>query len=48
MNLAVTLGKPDLVAVAEPPETDPFPFVVADVAKLGALGWKPAWTLERA
>ena len=46
-NLAVTLGKPDLVAVAEPPETDPFPFVVADVSRLGALGWRPAWTLDR-
>jgi nucleoside-diphosphate-sugar epimerase len=46
-NLAVMLGKPNLVEMAEPPETDPFPFVVADPAKLGALGWKQAWTLDR-
>jgi nucleoside-diphosphate-sugar epimerase len=46
-NLAVMLGKPNLVEAADPPVPDPFPFVVADVAKLEALGWKQAWPLDR-
>jgi nucleoside-diphosphate-sugar epimerase len=46
-TLAVMLNKLNLVEVADPPEPDPFPFVVADIAKLDALGWKPVWTLNR-
>jgi nucleoside-diphosphate-sugar epimerase len=46
-NLAVMLGKPNLIEAADPPAPDPFPVVVADAAKLEALGWKQAWSLER-
>ena len=46
-NLATLLDKPNLVEVTAPPEPDPFPCVVADVARLEALGWKQAWPLDR-
>ena len=45
-NLVATmLGHPELVHNQNPPTCDLFPFVVADTAKLEALGWKPAWVL---
>jgi nucleoside-diphosphate-sugar epimerase len=46
-HLARLLAKPDLIAAASQPEPDPFPFVVADVAKLKAIGWQPAYGLEQ-
>jgi dTDP-6-deoxy-L-talose 4-dehydrogenase (NAD+) len=50
-QIAETLGSlmhcPELVRIADPPERDPFPFVVADASRLRGLGWQPAWTLER-
>jgi nucleoside-diphosphate-sugar epimerase len=46
-NLATMLGKPNLVEAADPPAPDPFPFIVADAAKLEVLGWKQAWPLDR-
>jgi nucleoside-diphosphate-sugar epimerase len=46
-NLATLLDKPNLVEVTAPSVPDPFPCVVADVARLEALGWKQAWPLDR-
>lgn len=41
-DLAATmLGWPELVQCQDPPAADPFPFVVANAAKLGQLGWQP-------
>ncbi len=40
------LGKPNLVMAAEPPEIDPFPFVVAEAARLKGLGWQPRVDLQ--
>jgi nucleoside-diphosphate-sugar epimerase len=34
------LGRPELVRVAPNPEPDPFPYVVADPARLRSLGWR--------
>jgi dTDP-6-deoxy-L-talose 4-dehydrogenase (NAD+) len=45
-GLAHLLGKGHLVREADPPEHDPFPFVVADATKLRALGWRPKTTME--
>jgi len=45
-QLAGLLGKPDLIQEANPPELDPFPYVVADSAKLRSSGWKPTVTIE--
>jgi nucleoside-diphosphate-sugar epimerase len=44
---ATMLNRPELVENQDPPAKDPFPFVVSDVAKLGGLGWRPTWTLDR-
>lgn len=41
------LGKTSLVKEIDPPEPDPFPFVVADATKLRALNWQPRHTLEQ-
>ena len=38
--LGQCLGRPDLVRVAAIPDHDPFPFVVADAARLKSLGWR--------
>jgi nucleoside-diphosphate-sugar epimerase len=46
-TIATMLGRPELIEISQAPATDPFPFVVADAAKLEALGWKQAWKLER-
>jgi nucleoside-diphosphate-sugar epimerase len=46
-RLAQIVGKPNLVEEANPPEADPFPFVVADSERLRSLGWEPSWALER-
>jgi dTDP-6-deoxy-L-talose 4-dehydrogenase (NAD+) len=40
------LGKPQLIKVAELPDADPFPCVVADNRKLKSLGWQPAVSCE--
>lgn len=45
-TLARLLGREELVVDAEPPDTDPFPCVVADTRRLRALGWKPRTPLE--
>ena len=39
--VAAMLGQPELVLEQNPPAHDPFPFVVAEVAKLQILGWRP-------
>jgi nucleoside-diphosphate-sugar epimerase len=41
------LDRSELVKDQNPPAVDPFPFVVANAAKLKTLGWKPAWSLDR-
>ena len=38
--LGQCLGRPGLVRAAPNPEPDPFPFVVADAARLNSLGWR--------
>ncbi len=38
---ATMLGRPELVQNQNPPAADPFPFVVADAARLKQLGWQP-------
>lgn len=45
-GLGRLLGKEDLVQEASPPEPDPFPYVVANAAKLRALGWQPVVAIE--
>ncbi len=45
-TLAGLLGKPDLIHEAEPPDSDPFPYVVADISKLKAIGWQPKVTIQ--
>jgi len=40
-QLGELLGKPHLIQEAPTPEPDPFGYVVADAAKLRALGWRP-------
>lgn len=44
-TLASMMGKPGLISEAQPPETDPFGYVVADTARLRGLGWQPAYTM---
>ena len=44
---ATILGRPELVKSQSPPAADPFPFVIADAAKLEALGWKRAWSVDQ-
>jgi dTDP-6-deoxy-L-talose 4-dehydrogenase (NAD+) len=45
-SLAHLLGRGYLIREADPPEHDPFPFVVADATKLHRLRWTPQTTLE--
>ncbi len=45
-TVAALLRQPNLVELAEPPEPDPFPFVVASVARLKQLGWRPQMDLS--
>jgi nucleoside-diphosphate-sugar epimerase len=44
--LGQCLGRPELVRVASNPEPDPFPFVVADPARLKSLGWRQQVPLD--
>ena len=46
-RLGSQLGSPELVSVAEQPQPDPFPIVVADATRLKGLGWQPEWTLGK-
>ncbi|HEX3799173.1 MAG TPA: NAD(P)-dependent oxidoreductase [Verrucomicrobiae bacterium] len=46
-GIAELLDKPALVEELGPPEMDPLGYVVADASKLHALGWRPAFGLER-
>ena len=46
-RIATLLGRPELVLVPENPPSDPLDFVVADPAKLHAIGWKPQVELEQ-
>ena len=43
---ALMLGRPVLVQNQNPPAADPFPFVVADAARLRQLGWQPQVDLK--
>ena len=43
---AMMLGRPELVQNQNPPVPDPFPFVVADAARLKHLGWQPQVDLQ--
>ena len=45
-TLATMLGRPELVEIQNPPAADPFPFVVADAARLTHLGWQPQVDLK--
>ena len=38
--------KSELIDEASQPDPDPFPYVVADAARIKSLGWKPRFTLE--
>jgi nucleoside-diphosphate-sugar epimerase len=38
--------KSELIDEASQPNPDPFPYVVADAARIKSLGWKPRFTLE--
>jgi nucleoside-diphosphate-sugar epimerase len=44
--VAAMLGRPELVLEQNPPALDPFLFVVAEVAKLQILGWRPQVDLK--
>src|SRR5665213_495068 len=44
--VAGMLGRPELVADQNPPAADPFPFVVADAARLQDLGWQSQVDLQ--
>jgi nucleoside-diphosphate-sugar epimerase len=46
-RLGSLLGRPDLVSTAGQTEPDPFPFVVADAARLRSLRWRPTWDIEQ-
>jgi nucleoside-diphosphate-sugar epimerase len=46
-QLAMKLGRSNVIDVINPPALDPFPFVVANVGKLKDLGWRQVWPLER-
>jgi nucleoside-diphosphate-sugar epimerase len=39
-------GKSELIEEAAQPDSDPFPFVVAETARIRSLGWKPTVTIE--
>ena len=39
-------GRAELIEEAAQPEPDPFPFVVADTARIRSLGWQPDITIE--
>jgi nucleoside-diphosphate-sugar epimerase len=43
---ATMLGRPELVENQNPSTADPFPFVVADAARLKHLGWQPQVDLQ--
>lgn len=43
---ATMLGQPKLVENQSPPVADPFPFVVADAARIRQLGWQPQVDLQ--
>ncbi|MBI5801718.1 MAG: NAD(P)-dependent oxidoreductase [Verrucomicrobia bacterium] len=45
--IAGQLGRPDLLRVAEPGTPDPYAYVVADAARLRALGWQPRVSLAQ-
>lgn len=45
--VAAMVGRPELVAEVLPPEIDPLGYVVADPARLKALGWQPAHDLRQ-
>jgi nucleoside-diphosphate-sugar epimerase len=45
-GLAGLVGKRESIAEADPPDPDPFPYVVADATKLKGIGWRPAVTVE--
>jgi nucleoside-diphosphate-sugar epimerase len=45
-TVAAVLGRPELVENQNPPVVDPFPFVVADAARLKHLGWQPQVNLQ--
>ncbi len=45
-TLEEILDKRGLVETANPPQTDPLGFVVADVGKLKSLGWRQCVTME--
>lgn len=38
--------KSELIDEANQPDPDPFPYVVADAARIKSFGWKPRFTLE--
>jgi nucleoside-diphosphate-sugar epimerase len=46
-TLGAMMGKSDLISEANPPEADPFGYVVADAARLRGLGWQPAHTMAQ-
>lgn len=45
-TLSRLLEKPGLVDIADPPEKDSLPFVVADASRLHSLGWSPKHSME--
>jgi len=45
-GLAGLIGRPELIEEANPPDQDPFPFVVADASRLKSVGWRPAVTID--
>ena len=45
-TIADLLGRPELIRETTPAVPDPFSFVVADVRRLHALGWRPRVTLR--
>jgi len=46
-TLVRMMGKTGLVSKANPPEVDPFGYVVADNSRLRRLGWQPAYTMAQ-
>jgi nucleoside-diphosphate-sugar epimerase len=46
-TIGVMIGKPQLIEHANPPQVDPMGYVVADVTRLRALGWRPAYDLKQ-
>jgi nucleoside-diphosphate-sugar epimerase len=45
-TMATMLGHPELVENLNPSAADPFPFVIADAARLKHLGWQPQVDLQ--